>query len=57
MVNLKENWLEDRKQRVLVEEEIITPLYKSIVRPRLPLGIQVWISHFKIDVAVLERIQ
>ena len=42
---------------VYKENELIIPLYKTIVSPRLEYCIQAWRPHGKEDIDMLERLQ
>ena len=65
--NIKQSWIAAfkanrilgliRRNTVQKEGEIIIPLYKSIIRPHLDYGIQVWPFSYKKDLAILERIR
>ena len=46
-----------RRNIVYKEKELIIPLYKTIVRPRLEYCIQAWRPYRKKDIDMLERVQ
>ena len=46
-----------RRNIVYKEKELITPLYKTVVRPHLEYCIQAWRPYRKKDIDMLERVQ
>ena len=46
-----------RRTIMYKEKQLIVPLYKSIVRPRLEYCIKAWRPYHKKDINILERIQ
>jgi len=38
-------------------KDVITTLYKALVRPRLEFGVQAWCPHVRKDIDVTERVQ
>ena len=46
-----------RRNTVYKENELIIPLYKTIVRPHLENCIEAWRPYRKKDIAMLEKVQ